>query len=275
MFFVALYVVIVIIMVYKEGAVLVASRLKRVRDTLGLSMVAFGKKLGCSRDVVANIEYGRSEPKEVFLNHVCDIFGVNRQWLFFGMEPMFDEKAGDDKVREAAELFRALSSDLRELALSQMKSLQKLMIKNEANRPNGTKENLDTVRLMAAMLEAQEFGELEDKSVYKVRVGEQIQAILGAKKLTLEQIADDSGVDEKELRKLVNTKSVIRRDVLIAVSIALTLDVEEAQRLLTAAGLPALYAKNRRDAACIFALMKGLCVEELNEILAGLDESSL
>ena len=254
---------------------MVASRLKELRDALGLSMAAFGKKLGCSRDVIANIEYGRSEPKEVFLNHVCDIYGVNRQWLFFGRGPMLDEKAGDEKVREAAELFRSLSSDLRELALSQMKSLQKLMEKNEAEHLGGTKNSLDTVRLMAAMLEAQDFGELEGKSADKAHIGDQIQALLDAKKTTLEQLARDSGVDEKELRKLVSSKSVIRRDVLIAVSIALTLDVEEVQRLLTAAGLPALYAKNRRDAACIFALMRGLCVEELNEILAGLEETSL
>ena len=272
MFFNALYVVT---MKCKEGVVLVASRLKELRDALGLSMAAFGKKLGCSRDVIANIEYRRSDPKEVFINHVCDIYGVNRQWLFFGRGPVFDEKAGDEKVREAAELFRSLSSDLRELALSQMKSLQKLMEKNEAEHLGGTKNSLDTVRLMAAMLEAQDFGELEGKSADKAHVGDQIQALLDAKKLTFEQLARDSGVDEKELRKLVSSKSVIRRDVLIAVSIALTLDVEEVQRLLTAAGLPALYAKNRRDAACIFALMRGLCVEELNEILAGLEEPPL
>ena len=254
---------------------MIASRLKNLRNTLGLSMLAFGKKLGCSRDVVANIEYGRSEPKEVFLNHVCDIYGVNRQWLFFGIGQMFDEKAGDEKVREAAEIFRSLSIDLREMALSQMKSLQKLMKKNETDHVSGRRENLDTVRLMAAMLEAHEFGEMDGKSDNSVRVGEQIQTLLDVKKLSLEQLSGASGVDEKVLRKLLDSKTIIRRDVLIAVCIALTLDVEETQRLLTAANLPALYAKNRRDAACIFALMKNLCVEELNEILAGLDEPSL
>ena len=254
---------------------MISLRLKELRDALGLSMPAFGRKLGCSRDVIANIEYGRSEPKEVFLNHVCDVFGVSRQWLFYGIGTMFDEKAGDEKVREAAELFRSLSPDLREIALSQMKSLQKLMTKSEAVHSGGVKENLDTVRLMAAILDAQEFSEIDGKAAKGVHVGEQIKALMAEKKLSLEQLASDSGIDEMELHKLDDSKTIARRDTLIAICLTLMLDVEESQRLLTAAGLPALYARNRRDAACIFALMKGLRVAELNELLAGLDEAVL
>ena len=254
---------------------MISLRLKELRDALGLSMPAFGKKLGCSRDVIANIEYGRSEPKEVFLNHVCDVFGASRQWLFHGIGAMLDEKAGDEKVREVSDIFRSLSSDLREIALSQMKSLQKLMTKSEAAHPVGVKENMDTVRLMAAMLDAQDFGKVDNQAAGGVHVGEQIKTLMAEKKLSLEQLASEIGIDEMELRKLDDSNTIVRRDVLIAISITLMSDVEETQRLLTAAGLPALYAKNRRDAACIFALMKGLSAAELNEMLAGLDEATL
>lgn len=254
---------------------MIASQIKELREALGLSMPAFGKKLGCSRDVIANIEYGRVEPKEVFLNHLCEIYGVNRGWLLSGQGPMFDEKAGDEKVREAAGIFRSLSPDLRELALSQLKSLQKLMKKKETTQAVGARENLDTIRLMAAMLDAQDFGEWQNKTGETVRAGEQIRELMEEKEMSMEQLADGSGLAEKDLRKMLDSKGVIKRDTLIAVSLALLLDVEETQRLLAASGLPALYAKNRRDAACIFALMKGLGVEELNELLIGLDEAAL
>lgn len=249
--------------------------MKELRETLGLSMPAFGRKLGCSRDVIANIEYGRVAPKEVFLNHLCEIYGVNPLWLLNGSGPMFDEKAGDEKVREAAEIFRSLSPDLRELAISQMKSLQKLMLKQEAAQAGETRENLDTIRLMAAMLNFQEFKEWEDRDD-NLQIGNHLQLLMDEKNFSLEKLAEASCLDPKELKNiLLQIPGNIRRDSLIAISLALSLSMEETQSLLTSAGLPALYAKNRRDAACIFALMKGIEVPELNQLLYGLEEAVL
>lgn len=266
---------------------MIASRIRELRETLELSMPAFGKKLGCSRDVIANIEYGRSEPKEVFLNHVCDIYGVNRRWLLDGQGPMLDEKAGDEKVHEVAQIFRSLSPDLRELALSQMKSLQKLMIKKEAAQAIHTNnDHLDTIRLMAAMLNTSEFDTLQAnvQTSGSVSTGKRIETLMNEKHRSFEYLVQASTLEERELRKILNAGQStqngqdaqsgqnIRRDALIAICLALSLNTEEAQQLLTAAGLPSLYAKNRRDAACIFALMKGLDVSGLNGLLAGLEE---
>lgn len=253
----------------------VASRMKELREALGLSMPAFGRKLGSSRDVIANIEYGRVEPREVFLSHVCEVYGVHPKWLFFGEGTMFDEEAGSEQVREAAALFRSLSPELRELALSQMKSLQKLVKKKEPTYAGGANENLDTIRLMAAMLNTQDFGELKNETGEVTPVGERIRELMEEKKLSPMQLAEISALDIKEIKKILDSGKGARRDALIAVSLALSLDVDEVQRLLAAAGLPALYAKNRRDAACIFALMKEIDVKELNELLAGLEEAAL
>lgn len=252
----------------------VASRMKELREALGLSMPAFGRKLGSSRDVIANIEYGRVEPREVFLSHVCEVYGVHPKWLFFGEGIMFDEEAGSEQVREAAALFRSLSPELRELALSQMKSLQKLM-KKEPTHAGGAIKNLDTIRLMAAMLNTQDFGELKNETGEALPVGERIRELMEEKKLSPMQLAEISALDIKEIKKILDSGKGARRDALIAVSLALSLDVDETQRLLAAAGLPALYAKNRRDAACIFALMKGLSVRNLGELLDGLEEAAL
>ena len=45
------------------------------------------------------------------------------------------------------------------------------------------------------------------------------------------------------------------------------LDVDTAQRLLTLAGEPQLYAKNARDCILIDAINKGIDVAELNRVL--------
>ena len=251
------------------------SRLKELRETLGLSMPAFGRKLGCSRDVIANIEYGRVESKEVFLNHICEVFSVNPAWLFDGQGPMFAEEARDGQVREASEIFRSLSPDLRELALSQLKSLQKLMAKKTAAQAHGAQNHLDTIRLMAAMLDAQDFEKMQRNAEESPCIGGRILLLMEEKELTAEDLLKASGLAKDEWDKIINNEGAVRRDALISVAIALSLDTEETQRLLTAAGLSALYAKNRRDSACIFALVKGMGIGELNELLAGLEEPPL
>jgi transcriptional regulator with XRE-family HTH domain len=261
---------------------MIETRIKELRDALALSMPEFGRRLGCSRDVIANIEYGRVEPKDVFLNHLCDVFGVSPQWLYFGEEPMFTPGRHDEKVREATAIFRALSPDLRELALSQLKSLQKLMAKKAAAEAREAKDNVDTIRLMAAMMDAPKFGALKGKTGKQVRIGERIREIMEDKQVSRAQLAAASTLTEAELDNILGSEddpegntAAASRESLIAISLALTLDIEETQRLLTAAGHPALYAKNRRDAACIFALMKQITIAELNELLIDLEEPAL
>lgn len=65
------------------------NRIKYLRCALGLTQQEFGKKLGVSRDVIANIELNRVEPKETFLQHLCDVFFVNEDWILKGAGPVF------------------------------------------------------------------------------------------------------------------------------------------------------------------------------------------
>lgn len=69
-------------------------RLKQIRKACQLSQTEFGKKLGVSRDVISNYEMGRVEPTELFINHLCTTFNINRCWLQNGIGEMFDD---DDK----------------------------------------------------------------------------------------------------------------------------------------------------------------------------------
>lgn len=66
----------------------ISIRFKKIRDFYKLNQVDFGKKLGVSRDVISNIEQGRVEPKDLIINHVCDIYSVNKEWLLYGTGKM-------------------------------------------------------------------------------------------------------------------------------------------------------------------------------------------
>ncbi len=62
------------------------------------------------------------------------------------------------------------------------------------------------------------------------------------------------------------------RNKLLALAVAMKLNIEECQKLLKFGGVNELYPRNRRDAIIIFALTKKLSIFELNELLFDLDE---
>jgi len=89
-----------------------------------MSQSEFGKKLGVSRDVIGNIEYGRVIPKKIFTEHLCSIFDVNKDWLYTGKGNMFNDLVDESKeLNEALDLFSQLNPSLQKYALKQIKGL--------------------------------------------------------------------------------------------------------------------------------------------------------
>lgn len=81
----------------------IKNRFKTIREFYNLNQVVFGEKLGVSRDVISNIEQGRVEPKELILNHICDIYSINKEWLLYGTGEMLkntEENLLNDLVKE-------------------------------------------------------------------------------------------------------------------------------------------------------------------------------
>lgn len=66
-------------------------RIKELRKKLGLSQDEFGRRLGVTRGAITNIELNKTEPKDLFLNLICDVFDVNEEWLRTGNGEMFIE----------------------------------------------------------------------------------------------------------------------------------------------------------------------------------------
>lgn len=77
-------------------------RIKEIRMAIGLSQSDFGKRIGVSRDTIANIEGNRSEIKDVFIKSICREYGVREEWLREGTGDIFIKKSAEDELNELA-----------------------------------------------------------------------------------------------------------------------------------------------------------------------------
>ena len=65
------------------------ARISLVRKHLKMTQASFGKSLGVSRDVIANLESGRVSPNDTFIQLLCSKYSVNETWLRTGDGEMF------------------------------------------------------------------------------------------------------------------------------------------------------------------------------------------
>lgn len=99
-------------------------RIKALRKELRLSQAEFGEKIGVSRSVIANIELNRVAPKELLINHICDIFNVNPEWLTDGKDDMFvSEPRPNKNLQEVLTLFAELRPEFQDYVLKQIGQL--------------------------------------------------------------------------------------------------------------------------------------------------------
>lgn len=85
---------------------MISERFKQLRGELGKSQTEFGAGIGVSRSVINNIERGVTEPSDIFLNHLCVVYNVNRAWLETGEGDMFAPVSEQD---ETAKLIESIS----------------------------------------------------------------------------------------------------------------------------------------------------------------------
>ncbi len=75
-------------------------RIRTIREHEKLNQTEFGKKIGISRDTVANIENGRIEIKDIFIKSICKEFSVNEDWLRTGEGEMFVTKTRKQEITD-------------------------------------------------------------------------------------------------------------------------------------------------------------------------------
>jgi transcriptional regulator with XRE-family HTH domain len=67
-------------------------RIREVRKDKKLTQEKLGNIMGLSRDSITSIENSRVQPSELFINHFCEKFKVNKDWLFNGIKPKYYEE---------------------------------------------------------------------------------------------------------------------------------------------------------------------------------------
>lgn len=110
-------------------------RFKAVREHYGLSMGAFGKKIGLGTSGVSAIEYSTRVVSEKHIKLICAAFPeISENWLRTGEEPMLlppqdDHALVDQWVREynGSPVFRALMTTYLQLSEPRRRLLGELI----------------------------------------------------------------------------------------------------------------------------------------------------
>lgn len=85
-------------------------RIKQTRELANLSQRAFAQRIGISGPSVARLESGENNPGEQTIRAICTEFGIRREWLEFGLEPMRIEQPVDDAGMLIPDLMETLSA---------------------------------------------------------------------------------------------------------------------------------------------------------------------
>lgn len=87
------------------------NRIKQLRKDQGLTLEAFGAKIGVTRAAVSNIENGRSNASDQLILSICREFKVNEEWLRNGTGQMQDVLSEDEQLVEFMTDLMTESSD--------------------------------------------------------------------------------------------------------------------------------------------------------------------
>ena len=102
----------------------------------------------------------------------------------------------------------------------------------------------------------------------QVDIAEYLENIIREKQLKRSQIVKDSGLDRSYVYHILNgERKNPSRSKLLAICVAMKMDIKETQYFLRAAQVPVLYPRNQRDCIILYGLEQGVSVMELNETL--------
>ena len=102
-----------------------------------------------------------------------------------------------------------------------------------------------------------------------------LSGLLNRRGISVREVADRCNLERSYSYQLFNGTRRPTRNFLLRLALLLELPEEEAQRMLKIAQRPPLYARNRRDAAVLYALSHHLTGEQADGLLRDLREEEL
>ncbi|MFR3359664.1 MAG: helix-turn-helix domain-containing protein [Eubacterium sp.] len=92
----------------------------------------------------------------------------------------------------------------------------------------------------------------------QVDIAEYLENIIREKQLKRSQIVKDSGLDRSYVYHILNgERKNPSRSKLLAICVAMKMDIKETQYFLRAAQVPVLYPRNQRDCIILYGLEQG------------------
>lgn len=74
------------------------ARLRKCRESLGLTTRDFGERIKLSGSAITNMETGTRNITDRTIQLICNEFNVNEHWLRTGEGEMFVQKTRDEKI---------------------------------------------------------------------------------------------------------------------------------------------------------------------------------
>jgi transcriptional regulator with XRE-family HTH domain len=112
----------------------VNQRLKTLRQALNLTQKAFAKDVFISTSFYTQIETGNRKIKASFLDSICKVYNVNKDWLTTGKGSMFATEPPDVKLKELVDIYKRLNGHFQGYVLDQVKSLEKIQKKETVTK---------------------------------------------------------------------------------------------------------------------------------------------
>ena len=109
----------------------ISSRIKMVRQKLGITQKEFCKPIFLSHSFFANMERGDRKPNERICELICNKYNVNKEWLMTGKNQMFSESPPDTDILQITEILKELDPLFKEYIIQQIKQFASLHKKSK------------------------------------------------------------------------------------------------------------------------------------------------
>ena len=87
----------------------IGNRVKALRSELKMTQLEFGRRIGTSGATISTTESGKTTPDNQTILLICREFGVRREWLELGHEPMYAKEAASEPEALVPDLLAILA----------------------------------------------------------------------------------------------------------------------------------------------------------------------
>lgn len=147
---------------------------------------------------------------------------------------------------------------------------------SKVQKNNNSHNNIDTSRLMKIIASDPEtfFAKNGDalNNITPQSLADYLYSFVDKNKITIPQLIIDSNLSKSYVYQILAGEKSPGRDVLLRLSLALKINLEETQHLLTIGDVGILYPKVRRDAAVICCILRGFDLHATDNFLDSVGE---